>query len=300
MAVRGTTRLGNLLGFDVAGHPIYSPIPTVPPPTDPIWSREVPGLEIDTEAQLRFVEDALSGHVAEFASEVRGHGFELWNGYYQAGDAEALYALLRHLKPRRVLEIGSGFSTYVSAAACVANAADGSPAELVAVDPRPRAELHDGIHGLERVERRDCRELPIERFRELEENDVLFIDSSHAVKLGSEVNWLFLEVLPELRPGVYVHVHDVFYRTSTRASSSSSARTSASSTSCMRSSSAMTTGRSCWRSARSPAVSPTGSPSRSGACARRFRGSPAFPTCPERSGCDVGVAAISRRAEPAG
>lgn len=209
-AVRGARRLGQRFGFDVIDDPIYSPIPRVPAADDPIWSRELPGLEIDYESQLAFLERDLAAHVEEFGRDVRGSRFELWNGYYAAGDAEALYALLRELRPRRVLEIGSGFSTFVSAAACARNAREGRPAELVAVDPEPRAELRSGVDGLARVELRDCREVPLERFAELEAGDVLFIDSSHAVKLGSEVNWLFLEVLPALAPGVYVHVHDVF------------------------------------------------------------------------------------------
>ena len=203
-------RLGRRYGFDVVRRTVYSPLPDVPGPDDPIWSRTASGLAIDCERQFGLLEGELAPWVEEFGREVRGDGFELWNGYYAAGDAETLYALLRHLRPRRVLEIGSGFSTYVSAAACAANARDGAPAELVAVDPEPRTELREGIPGLSRIEPRDCRELPLDRFDALEPGDVLFIDSSHAVKLGSEVNWLLLEVLPRLRPGVYVHLHDIF------------------------------------------------------------------------------------------
>lgn len=199
-AVGSAKRLGERFGFDVVDDPIYSPIPAVPPPEDPIWSRQAPGVEIDHERQLALIEQELAGFVAEFTTDVRARGFELWNGYYSAGDAEVLYALVRHLEPRRVLEIGSGFSTFVSAAACARNAGEGSPVELVAVDPHPRTELAGGIEGLARIERRDCRELPLGRFRELEAGDVLFIDSSHAVK----------RVLPQLNAGVYVHVHDVF------------------------------------------------------------------------------------------
>lgn len=209
-AVRRAKRLGERFGFEVVPDTIYSPIPTVPPPDDPIWSREASGIEIDEERQFGLLAGPLSPYVEEFTREVRGRGFKLWNGFYAAGDAETLYALVRHLRPRRILEIGSGFSTIVSAAACARNAEEGSPASLVAVDPHPRTELRDGAVPLARVELRDCRELPIERFTELEDGDVLFIDSSHAVKLGSEVNWLFLEVLPQLNAGVYVHVHDIF------------------------------------------------------------------------------------------
>jgi predicted O-methyltransferase YrrM len=190
----------------------YSPIPAVPPPGDPLWAKEY-SFELDTPAQIELVESELATHLRELPAGLapaERHGFRLWNGQYQAGDAEVLYAMIRHLRPRRMLELGSGFSTLVSAAACAANTRQGSPAELVSVDPEPRTLVAAGIEGLARWERRDCRELPLERFLELEPNDILFIDTSHVVKLGSELNHLVLEVLPRLASGVHVHFHDVF------------------------------------------------------------------------------------------
>jgi predicted O-methyltransferase YrrM len=170
----------------------------------------MPGIEIDLEAQIGFIERDLAPFAAEFPWRVRGHGYQMWNGLYQAGDAEILYAMVRHLQPRRILEIGSGHSTTITAAALEVNArAGGRETTFVSVDPAPRIELDDDLAGLTRFERGDARELPLERFLELGDGDVLFIDTSHVVKLGSEVNWLVLEVLPRLRPGVYVHIHDV-------------------------------------------------------------------------------------------
>lgn len=189
-----------------------SPVPAVPPPEDPAWGRELP-FEVDTDTQMAFVESKLAPYLSELPgglAPAERLGFRLWNGQYQAGDAELLYALIRHLRPRRVLELGSGYSTLVSAAACAANARAGHRTELVAVDPRPRATVPKDMEGLTRIEMRDCRELPLDRFRELGASDILFIDTSHVVKLGSEVNWLVLEVLPRLATGVHVHFHDVF------------------------------------------------------------------------------------------
>jgi predicted O-methyltransferase YrrM len=199
-------------GLDVAPAGFYSPIPEVPPPGDPFWATEY-SFELDTPAQIEFVESELATHLRELPAGLapaERHGFRVWNGQYQAGDAEVLYAMIRHLRPRRMLELGSGFSTLVSAAACAANARQGNPAELVAVDPEPRTLVAAGIEGLARWEQCDCRELPLERFLELEPNDILFIDTSHVVKLGSELNHLVLEVLPRLASGVNVHFHDVF------------------------------------------------------------------------------------------
>jgi Methyltransferase domain len=207
-ARRGAERAG----LDVVPSGLYSPIPELPPPDHELWRKEYP-LELDTNSQLAFVESELAPYLAELPGGLvpaERHGFRVWNGQYQAGDAELLYALIRHLRPARILELGSGFSTLVSAAACVENARAGHSTELVAVDPDPRAPLPKTVEGLSRIERRDCRELPLERFLALEAGDVLFVDTSHVVKLGSEVNWLILEVLPRLTPGVYVHFHDVF------------------------------------------------------------------------------------------
>ena len=212
LARRAVSRGARLSGLDVAPAGVYSPVPAVPPRADPLWRREW-SLELDTEHQLAYLETELLPFLDELPAALeaaRRRGFTVWNGQYQAGDAEILYALLRRLRPRRVLEVGSGFSTLVSAAACAANARDGAPAELVAVDPEPRTAIDEGIDGLAHLELRDCRDLPLDRFRELESGDVLFLDTSHVVKLGSEVNWLVLEVLPRLAPGVYVHFHDIF------------------------------------------------------------------------------------------
>jgi hypothetical protein len=186
----------------------------LPAPDADVWTRAVSlvGVELDPSAHLQFLETALAPYLPEFRppEDASRGGFFLWNGYYQAGDAEVLYAMIRHFKPRLVLEIGSGFSTLVGAAACARNAVEGCRADFVAVDPDPRVPLGHEIEGLTRFEQTRAQDVPLERFLALGTGDVLFIDSSHTVKLGSEVNYLVLEVLPCLRPGVVVHFHDVF------------------------------------------------------------------------------------------
>jgi Methyltransferase domain len=215
-AFRRAQRYGRRLGIHVLTESLESPVANAPPAEAEVWGRRsaLPGIEFDLEAQMRFVESLLTPYLSEFESVVRypagGTPFPLWNGFYQAGDAEFLYAMVRHFKPTRILELGSGFSTFVSAAASVENAREGHPVELTAVDPSPRAELSSGIEGLTRVELRDGRDLPLTRFERLAANDILFIDSSHAVKLGGELNWLVLEVLPRLGGEVLVHFHDLF------------------------------------------------------------------------------------------
>lgn len=199
------------LGYTLVPNNALSPIPALKPPGDPDWEYRYPShsIEIDLDAQFAFLERDLSGFIGEFADRVRDVKFTLWNGLYQAGDAETLYALVRFLKPRRILEIGSGNSTVVTAAACEANAREGVETDFVAVDPNPQRPV-DSLPGLRRFEPIDCRTLPFSRFEELQSGDILFIDTEHVVKRGGEVNWLLLEALPLVAPGVWVHFHDIF------------------------------------------------------------------------------------------
>jgi hypothetical protein len=134
----------------------------------------------------------------------------LRNGWYGSVDAELLYAMVRRFRPRQLLEIGSGMSTEVSATAALANRHDGHDTELFAIDPEPRVELTRTTRELVQHQRHSALDVPLRRFESLGRNDILFIDTTHTVKLGSEVNHLVLEVLPRLRPGVLVHFHDIF------------------------------------------------------------------------------------------
>jgi hypothetical protein len=117
---------------------------------------------------------------------------------------------LRHYKPRQVFEIGSGFSSLVLSDALIRNAAEGHPCEYTIVDPYPSHLLDGGkLPALtkiisERVELTDT-----SLYESLGENDVLFIDSGHTVRTGGDVNFLFLDVIPRLAPGVLVHFHDI-------------------------------------------------------------------------------------------
>lgn len=204
------------VGFDVVAHSVYSPVPSVEPEDDPVWSEpqtELAGIHVDLAAQFDFLERELAPYVPELGAPdgpPPGGGLHLANDWYQAVDAELLYAFLRHLRPRRVLELGSGYSTLVAASAARVNAREGRPLELTTVDAAPRESLLAGLDGAVRLERERVERLPLERFAELGRGDVLFIDTSHTVKHGSEVNRLVLDVLPRLAPGVVVQFHDVF------------------------------------------------------------------------------------------
>ena len=161
---------------------------------------------------MEFVDSALVPYLAEFATDLSPDGrierFELENGYYSSGDADALYAMVRHLHPRRVIEVGSGVSSLVIEHAVARNALDGNASEVRIFDPYPSDLLSQSTRR--EVQAIPAQEIPLDTFQELRQNDILFVDTSHTVKVGGDVNRLVLDVLPLLAPGVVVHFHDVF------------------------------------------------------------------------------------------
>jgi hypothetical protein len=163
--------------------------------------------------------ERVEGELAPFVAELdlprsgpRPPGeFFLDNLGYESVDAELLYAMVRAGKPRRLIELGSGYTTLLIAAACRRNAEQGRPTEHVAYDPFPRPHiLGDPVPAPTRFEAVGATEIPLDTFRALEAGDILFVDTTHTVKLGSDVNYVVLDVLPALAPGVIVHFHDVF------------------------------------------------------------------------------------------
>jgi hypothetical protein len=123
-------------------------------------------------------------------------------------DSRALFVLLRQWRPRRLIEVGSGFSTLLSAD--VNHRFLDSVAEITCIEPYPRAFLRQSIPGLTRVIEDKVQNVPLAEFTNLQAGDILFIDSSHVAKTGSDVNFLYFEVLPRLAAGVRVHIHDIF------------------------------------------------------------------------------------------
>ncbi len=123
-------------------------------------------------------------------------------------DARALFVFLRHFRPRRIIEVGSGFSSLLMAD--VNRRFGGGAIEITCIEPYPRQFLMDGVTGIARLVRQPVQEVEHALFEELQAGDLLFIDSSHVAKTGSDVNHLYFEVLPRLKPQVLVHVHDIF------------------------------------------------------------------------------------------
>lgn len=217
LAVRTASRVTRRFGVDVELRHWYSPVPRVEEIDPAFWDRPsaLPGVRpFDVSAMLDFAESELAAGIAEFAPPLAWSGrpneFFLKNGLYQGGDADILYAMLRRFRPARIIELGAGFSTLVSAQACTANRRDGHKCNFVSCDPYALPPKPDEVPGLTELRSVGAEELGIAEFSALGPNDVLFVDSSHTVRIGGDVTHLFGEVFPRLAPGVLVHLHDIF------------------------------------------------------------------------------------------
>jgi predicted O-methyltransferase YrrM len=136
------------------------------------------------------------------------HRFFNNNSQFGWLDSRALFVMMRRLEPRRVIEVGSGFSSLLFAD--INRRFLGERVDITCIEPYPRPFLESGVPGITRVVKSVVQEVPLETFEALGENDILFIDSSHVAKTGSDVNYLYFEVLPRLKPGVVIHIHDIF------------------------------------------------------------------------------------------
>lgn len=160
--------------------------------------------QLEALLQLQYSDELTKLH----KQQTPGHRFYLDNGSFEAGDAELYYLLIRNKKPRRIIEIGSGFTTLIALEAIQKNREEGHSTELIAVEPFE----HDWLKALPHVTlmRKKVEELPPSFFDQLEEGDFLFIDSSHIIRPENDVLFEYLHVLPRLKKGVHIHIHDIF------------------------------------------------------------------------------------------
>lgn len=136
------------------------------------------------------------------------YGFYFNNTAFDAGDADLYYLLIRNRKPKRIIEIGSGFSTKVALKAIAENKAEGFTTKLTCIEPYEMSWLNE--HPDIELIRQKLEELPASFFEDLNEGDILFIDSSHMIRPGNDVLVEYLVLLPLLKKGVLVHIHDIF------------------------------------------------------------------------------------------
>lgn len=203
------------------GH-YYSPIPDLAEldaNQDRIFRKNpgsIHGVDLRKDEQF-----ALLREFAEFYAEIPfdfsgknhpGLRYQAAGAWYRYSDVVFLYSMLRRFRPHRVVEVGSGFSSAVMMD--VNDLFLDGTVQMTFIEPFPdRLDLVLRPSDREKysIVNQFVQNVDLALFRQLEENDILFIDTSHVSKAGSDVNHLIFEVLPVLRPGVLVHFHDVFY-----------------------------------------------------------------------------------------
>jgi len=162
--------------------------------------REFPGTDFRWDDQL-----SLLNSLVAYRDELSSLDFNFDNDFFSGFDAAVYYSVIRHLKPQRIIEIGGGYSTQLANKALTANGSG----KLTCIEPYPER-LNGAGRNVELIQKR-VEEINADFFSSLTANDILFIDSSHTVKFGSDVCYEFLEILPRLASGVWVHVHDIFF-----------------------------------------------------------------------------------------
>lgn len=175
----------------------------------------IPGIDLKTQEQINLL-NSFNEYYAELPF-TRGKQpnlrYQFDNEYYSSSDGIVLYSMIRHFKPKRIIEIGSGFSS--------ANMLDtnelffDNKIEITFIEPFPEERLIPIMTEMDKKQttiiKSDVQLIPLEVFKNLQTGDILFVDSTHAVKTGSDVNYILFEILPALQSGVLIHFHDIYY-----------------------------------------------------------------------------------------
>lgn len=213
--------LVNLRTWMPAGH-FYSPITSAEEITlkeDEIWKKPMPdraiaGVDLNEAGQWKLW-DEFAGYYREqpwSATPQKHLRYFFDNENFPYADALFFYYMLRHLRPRRLIEVGSGYSS------CVALDTNElfleSAMECTFIEPHPALLLslikEDDRNRIKLVTEK-VQDVSLDVFAELDEGDVLFVDSTHVAKTASDVNHIFFNILPRLKSGTYIHFHDIFY-----------------------------------------------------------------------------------------
>ena len=214
-----TFRFWERAGVHVTPVHFYEPVPDTRELKPELWSRtsELVGIELAEDRQLRLLADFRARFKAECDALPRERTSNPRDFYYQNPtfgwvDAAIHYCMLRHFKPRSIREIGSGASTLLTVRAIRENRNEDHRyrCDVLTIDPFPSDAVKAAVSDEVRFRETGVQNVLAAEFEELRAGDVLFIDSSHVLKTGSDVQWIYLELLPRLAPGVLVHAHDIF------------------------------------------------------------------------------------------
>ncbi len=201
------------------GH-FYSPIPAieeVKQREEEIFNKipgEIPGIDLNVEEQLELLNKFKKYYKEQpFGSRKReGLRFYFENPSYSYSDAIVLYCMIRHLQPKKIIEVGSGYSS------CIILDTNelffGDSISCTFIEPYPQL-LQSLIKGADKMKieviQKNLQDVNLDKFSELSAGDIFFVDSTHVSKINSDVNYIFFKILPYLESGVYIHFHDIFY-----------------------------------------------------------------------------------------
>lgn len=197
------------------GH-YYSPIPNledVSSQKETIYdkTRSLKGIDLNRNKQMELLSHFKEIYPSLFFEKKSNTGrFYYENGFFCETDAIMLYCIMLHFNPKRIIEVGSGFS---SAVMLDTKEKNGSSIDLTFIEPYPERlnSILTDADGKVNLVKEKVQFVPKKVFSALEKNDILFIDSSHVAKSGSDVVHLLFEVIPELKAGTIIHVHDIFF-----------------------------------------------------------------------------------------
>jgi hypothetical protein len=214
--MRNTFRMFQRIGISVSPNHYYWPVPDFrelesrewPPEEDPV------GIDLAIGRQLEFLQTLVLQYQSEWASESSPFfsvSYNYDNGFFETVDAEIAYCMVRHYKPRRIVEVGGGYSSRVMAAALDLNfKCDGVRGKLTTIDPNPDRFPKNALSDRVQLIAKTLQDVDLDIFLSLQSGDFLFLDSSHVVGIGSDVVREYLNIVPRVAGGVIIHAHDIF------------------------------------------------------------------------------------------
>ncbi len=197
----------------------YSPVPDIPDLINRgLFEKRTPmaGIDFRPEQQLRLLRELgqAYGHECNWPLKPTMDPFQFFleNGCFCFGCAAALHTMIRRFKPGRIIEVGSGMSSRVISGAIKRGVEENKDfaCRYTVIDPYPGEVVRSGkLFGHPELIQEKVELTDLSLFEQLKENDILFVDSGHTVRMGSDINFIILDVLPRLQPGVIIHFHDI-------------------------------------------------------------------------------------------
>jgi len=210
------------LGFHISQNHFYHPIPDMRAISEEYWSKglSINGLVFDYAVQKNILSEIVEKYAIDYNQfpQAQSDNLKPWeyfvqNGNFTSVDGEVAYSFVRKFKPKRIIEIGSGYSTFVLSRS-IEDERKTNPdyfCHFTAIEPFPRDFFRTSIPSLSELIEKPVQSIGVDFFKSLQKDDILFIDSSHVCKYGSDVEFELFDILPNLNVGVIVHFHDIFW-----------------------------------------------------------------------------------------